>query len=248
MGAPGLGHGPEAGQAVADDRAGRIEATFGKNRNRVITEAGDPPQLQLHRLALRRGFDGGDERRLTRGTSAALAAGALSAEVDVVQFNSPTQLLGGVTFHHHLSQLMLDLPGGGLGHAEATAQLDAGDALLALGQVIHGAEPQPQRHMGRGEDRARDWRGLVAAGVALKQPAGPYLAIRPPAAGRAFEAIRPAGCDHDRAAFLLATVKRIEPGLTETLLELHLVPSRCRAPLISYVHDLYHVREAEESP
>src|SRR4051812_11610829 len=64
VGTPGLGHRPEAGQAVADDRAGGIEAALGKHRNRVIAEAGDPPQLQAHRLALWRGFHGGDERRL----------------------------------------------------------------------------------------------------------------------------------------------------------------------------------------
>src|SRR4051795_6384962 len=64
VGTPGFGHSPEAGQAVADDRAGGIEAALGKNRNRVIAEAGDPAQLQAHRLALWRGFHGGDERRL----------------------------------------------------------------------------------------------------------------------------------------------------------------------------------------
>jgi hypothetical protein len=40
MGAPGLGHSPETGQAVADDLAGRIEAALGKYRNRMIAEAG----------------------------------------------------------------------------------------------------------------------------------------------------------------------------------------------------------------
>src|SRR3954452_18177256 len=68
-----------------------------------------------------------------------------------------------------------------------------------------------------------------------------------PAAGRAFEAIRPAGRDHHRATFLLGTVQRIEPGLTESLLELYLVASHCRAPPILYVHGLHHVLEAEES-
>src|SRR6185437_16994256 len=79
--------------------------------------------------------------------------------------------------------------------------------------------------MGRGEDRARDWRRLATAGVALEQPAGSQLAIRPPAAGGAFEAIRPARRNHYRAAFLLRTVERIKRCLAETLLELHLVPS-----------------------
>jgi hypothetical protein len=65
-------------------------------------------------------------------------------------------LLLGIALHHHLRQLVLDGPGGGLGHAEAAAELDAGDALLALRQVVHGAEPDPQRHLGRSEEGASD--------------------------------------------------------------------------------------------
>src|SRR5665647_2071450 len=143
-------------------------------------EAGDPTQLQAHRLALGRGLDGGDEWRLAGGSAAPLAAGAFAAEVGIVQFDAPAQPLGGVTLHHHLRQLVLDLPGCGLRHAEATAQLDAGDALLALGQLMHGAEPDARWHMGRREDRAGDRRGLATADATLEQPAGPHFAIRPP--------------------------------------------------------------------
>src|SRR5208337_241902 len=119
MGASGLGHSPEAGQAITDNLAGRIEAALGENRNRVIAEADAPAQLRLHRLALGRGFDGGDERGLAGCATAPLAAGALATEVGVVPFNPPAELLAGVALHHRLRQLVLDLPGGGLGHAEA---------------------------------------------------------------------------------------------------------------------------------
>src|SRR5271166_4838267 len=133
-----------------------------------------------------------------------------------------------VTLHHHLRQLVLDLPGRGLRHPEAAAEFDAGDALLALGQVIHGAEPKAQRQVGRGEDRACDRRGLAATGVTLEQPTGLHLAICAAAAGRTFEAIRPSGGDHHRPAFLLGAVDRLEGRLTEALLKLHFVPSHCR--------------------
>jgi hypothetical protein len=93
VGTSGLGHSPETGQAVADNRAGRIEAALGKHRNRVIAEAGNPPQPQLHRLALRRGLDGGAERRLAGGTAAALAAGALTAEVGSSSSTRPLSCL-----------------------------------------------------------------------------------------------------------------------------------------------------------
>src|SRR5690242_13560946 len=91
-----------------------------------------------------------------------------------------------------LRRLVLHFAGGEAPPPEAGAQLHAGDALLALCQVIHGAEPQAQRQMGGGEDGARGQRGLMAAGAALEQPARRHLAIRPPAAGRALEAVRPA--------------------------------------------------------
>jgi hypothetical protein len=59
----------------------------------VVAEAGDPAQFQLRRLAVRRGLDGGDKRRLAGRATAALAARALTAEVGVVQFNPPAELV-----------------------------------------------------------------------------------------------------------------------------------------------------------
>ena len=44
-------------------------------------------------------------------------------------------------------QLVLDLPGNGLRHAGAAAGFVAGEALLALGQVLHGAEPDERRQV-----------------------------------------------------------------------------------------------------
>src|ERR1700741_4070034 len=100
----------------------------------MAAEAGDPTELQAHRLALWRGLDGGDERRLAKGSASSLAAGAFATEVGIVQFDTSSQTLAGIALHHDLLQLVLDLPGRGLRHPETTAQLDAGDALLALGQ------------------------------------------------------------------------------------------------------------------
>jgi hypothetical protein len=157
----------------------------------MSAEARDPTQLQAHWLTRGRGLDGGNKRRLAGSATASLAAGPFAADIGVVHLDAPLQWLAGVAFHHHLRQLVLDLPGGGLRHAEAAAQFDAGDALLALCQVIHRPEPGPQRQMGRREDRAGNRRGLAAAGVALEQPAGRHLAVCPAAAGRAYETIRP---------------------------------------------------------
>jgi len=45
------------------------------------------------------------------------------------------QRLGGITLHHRLRQLVLDLPGRGLRHAEATSKFNAGEASGKPGAV-----------------------------------------------------------------------------------------------------------------
>src|SRR5512133_3024789 len=116
-----IAHRVEAGQAVADHLTVRIQTAFGESRNRAVAEAGDPPQLQTHRLALGRGLDSSHERRLAWRAATTLAAGALSAEIGVVDLHPPGQVLAGVALHHHLRQLGLHLPRRGLLHAQAAA-------------------------------------------------------------------------------------------------------------------------------
>ena len=70
---------------------------------------------------------------------------AFATETGVVDLDPAGQTLAGIPLEHDLLQLVFDLPGGGLRHPEATAQLDAGDALLGLGQVVDRTKPQPQR-------------------------------------------------------------------------------------------------------
>src|SRR3954469_12276080 len=79
-----LAHRPEASQAIADHLAVRIQAPFREPRDRMIAEAGNPAQLQAHRLALGRSLDSGHERRLARGAAATFGAGVLAAEIGVV--------------------------------------------------------------------------------------------------------------------------------------------------------------------
>ena len=81
---------------------------------------------------------------------------ALPAEIGVVDLDPSRQALCGVPLHHRRHELVLDLPGGGLGDAKPAAQLNAGDAALALSEVVHGTKPSAQRHLGaRHEINAR---------------------------------------------------------------------------------------------
>src|SRR3954471_18618954 len=88
-----LFHRPETGQAIADHLAVRSKAAFREPRDRMVAEAGGPAQLQAPRLALGRGLDSSDERRLARGTAATLGAGALAAQIGVVDLHPPAKPL-----------------------------------------------------------------------------------------------------------------------------------------------------------
>jgi hypothetical protein len=230
MRAAGIGHAGEAPKPVADHRAVGIETAFGEPRDRMAAKAGDPAQLQANRLAVLGGFDRGDERRLARRAASPLAAGALAAEVGVIDLDAPGESLAGVAFEHDLRKLMLDFPGGGLGYAEAAAEFDAGDALLALSQMIDRPEPQPQRQLGRSKDRPRDRRGLQAAGAALKQIAGCHHAVLFAATGRTFETVRPSRRNDRGPALVLGAVASLEFRFAEPLLELHRVTRHRHTP------------------
>ena len=72
MRTPGVGDAAETLKAVADDRAGRVEAALGEAGDRRCTEAGDPTQLQSNRLSFGGRLDRDDKRRLARGPSTRL--------------------------------------------------------------------------------------------------------------------------------------------------------------------------------
>ena len=173
---------------------------------------------------------------------------ALASEISVVNLDPSRQVFGGIPLHHHLHQLVLDLPGCGLGDAESAPQLNAGNAALALGEVVDRAKPDAQRQLGGGEDRPGDQRGLPAAGGALVERAGFDDAVLAPAANRADEAARPAPAKHRIPASIFSSIQIIKPRLAETLLE----PYPCYAPSPisqkrSYVPVLYPMKAAEGS-
>src|SRR6516164_9571356 len=132
MDAPGFADAGETAQTVTDDGAGGIEIALGQGHDFGTAESLYPAQLQADWLPLRRCFDRSHNRRLAGRTAATLATVPLAAEIGVVHLDASRQALCGVPLHHHLHEFVLDLPGGGLGDAQPAAQLDAGDAALAL--------------------------------------------------------------------------------------------------------------------
>src|SRR6516162_54271 len=111
----------KAVQTVTDNGAGGVEIALRQGRDFGSAEALHAAQLQADWLALWCGFDRRHNRHLARRTAAPLAAVALPAEIGVVDLDPSRQTLCGVPLHHRLHELVLDLPGGGLGDAKPAA-------------------------------------------------------------------------------------------------------------------------------
>ena len=183
-----------------------------------------------------------------RSLGARHAAVALPAEIGVVDLDPSRQALCGVPLHHRLHELVLDLPGGGLGDAKPAAQLNAGDAALALSEVVHGAKPNAQRHLGCRENRSGDHGCLPSTGGTLVKRPGLHEAVMLPCANRADKAGWPAPAHHRLPALILCSVKNSKLGLAEPLLKLHLVARHRSNPQKQpYVPVLYHSLMAEDS-
>src|SRR6516162_6426284 len=238
----------EAVQAVTDNGAGGMEIALRQGRDFGTAEALHAAQLQADGLALWCGFDRRHDRRLAGRTAAPLAAVALPAEIGVVDLDPSRQALCGVPLHHRLHELVLDLPGGDLGDAKPAAQLNAGDAALALSEVVHGAKPSAQRHLGRRENRSGDHGCLPSTGGTLVQRPGLDEAVMLPCANRADKAGWPAPAHHRLPALIFSSVKNSKLGLAEPLLKLNLVARHRSNPQKQpYVPVLYHHLMAEDS-
>src|SRR5260370_16978668 len=109
-----------------------MEIALRQDRDFGTAETLYAAQLQADWLALWCGFDRRHDRRLARRTAAPLAAVALPAEIGVVDLDPSRQALCGVPLHHRLHELVLDLPGGGLGAANPPPPLTPPHAPLPL--------------------------------------------------------------------------------------------------------------------
>src|SRR5499425_2611122 len=98
---------------------------------------------------------------------------------------------------------------------------NAGDAALALSEVVHGAKPCAQRHLGRRENRSGDHGCLPSTGGTLVKRPGLDETVMLPCANRAHKARWPAPAHHRLPALILGSVKNSKLGLAEPLLKLH---------------------------
>src|SRR6201982_3644173 len=218
--AAGVADPSEAAQAVTDNGAGGMEIALLQGRDFGTAETLHAAQLQADWLALWCGFDRRHDRRLASRTAAPLAPVPLPAEIGVVDLDPSRQALCGVPLHHRLHELVLDLPGGGLGDAKPAAQLNAGDTALCLPST---------------------------GGTLVKRP-GLEETVMLPCANRADKAGWPAPAHHRLPALILCSVKNRKLGLAEPLLKLHLVARHRSNPQKQPCAPvLYHGPMAEDS-
>ena len=168
--AAGLLDRPPAGQAIADDVAAGGEVALGQGRDLLLPEALDHRRQGLDRsartattrrpqpprLALGGRLDRGDERRLARRPPAAPAAGALPAQIGVVDLD-PARELGLVRCArlHRRHQLVLEQPGGRLPGAQPPCR-GRTPGRASPGPISRGAADPfpPERRPSGGRGRA----------------------------------------------------------------------------------------------
>ena len=92
----------------------------------------------------------------------------LATEVSVIDLDSTGELARLLPQEHHLHELVLEQPGGRVGHAQVALELESRHVVLGLRHQVHGQEPFGQRQLAGLEDGAADQAALVAAGAALK--------------------------------------------------------------------------------
>src|SRR3954468_22087996 len=117
-------------------------------------------------------FDRYDEGGVAAPTTPGALSGALTADIGVVDLDprpAGAKLVAAVPLDHRLHQFVLNPPGSIGRNPQAPPQLDVGQPFLALGEQMHGAEPDPHRQLGALHDGAGDQRCLIAALPALQQ-------------------------------------------------------------------------------
>lgn len=208
MGASGHGDGGKAGQSVGEHRAAGGQRGFGPLGDGLEAETRHGGELGAQRMAVIAERDSGDERDLVLRAPTGLAAGALTAEVGVIDLDLAFEHVALLAFGHRLHQLVVDKPRGGVAHPQLSLERERRQPGLGLTDEVDRQEPDRQGQFGGLEDGASDQRALMPAGIALEQLPGAATqhAMRRTAATRAAKTLRPARLLKRRLALLLGAV------------------------------------------
>ena len=243
MGAACLGHAGKAAEPIGYGVNACLKRRVRKSGDRRSAEPFDAAKGDLIGFAVAGRGNGSYERRLACG-AASTGSGAAAADIGVVHPHVALQALGRVALHHGLGEFVLEGPGGCLGDAKPPAEFEARDALLGLGEEIHGLEPEAQPQLARREDRSRPDRCLFAAGAALVQNPGAAFddAVLAALAVRTPEPLGPAPPRQRSVAKRFGSVQTVELGFAHALLKLNFVARyvkpRCKSVCFYFLLNL----------
>ncbi len=168
------------------------------------TEAFDDVQVHGNRMMIFVQCHRRDKGRLVFRASPTFAAVMFAAPVNVIQLNDAGQWFAIIPLFHRLHDLVLETPGGVVGHTDVALQGQGRQAGFGLRQQMDGQKPHGERQLGLFEQCPADQRGLVMASGALIQVARFNYTVATPRAGRALKARRPSRLKR-RIAFLFRT-------------------------------------------
>ena len=209
------------------------------------------PHMEDHSGIFGVGLHGHDKGCLTGSTSATLPKVTLAAHIGIVHLDPAREDRLGLPLQHYLHDLLLHGPGGLVVDPKLALQFQGRDGVLALGEQVHGLEPDREGELRALEDGPGGRAGLLPAVLALEQATGQAAVAGGPALG-AHEAMRPAGLADGLDAQFLGAVASHELPEREALLKLDVVPRHVAFSTenigSSDGHFLSHTKKLEASP
>ena len=137
----------------------------------AVAEAFDDIQVHRDGMVLLVQRHRRDKWRLVLGASPAFSTAMLAAPVDVIQLDNADQRFAIIPLFHRLHDLVLETPGGVVGHADLPHQGQRRQGSFSLRQHMNRQKPRRERQLGLLKQRTADQRGLVIACRALIQVA-----------------------------------------------------------------------------
>jgi len=176
--------------------------------------------------------DGGDKSHLVLRATPDLPSSALAAQISVVHLDFATEHVAGFTLRHGLHQLVMHQPGCGIAHAQLAFERECRQTGFGLTDEVDRQKPCRQRQLGRLKNGARDQRGLMPTGIALKDfvALGMQDAVWSTTAGRTPKTIGPASAFQRRRAKCLGAKELEKLRHRHAVLELDAIHGHDAAP------------------
>ncbi len=225
MHASGRADGGKAGQPVGEHGAARRQAGLGPLPDGLEAEAGDEGEFNAQRMAVIAERDGDDERDLVLRATTDLAAATLTAQVGIIDLYLAFEDITRLALGHRTHQLVVDQPGRGIAHPQVSHQRERRQPGLGLADKVDREKPDAQGQFAALHHGARDQRGLMPTGLALKKRMGSsaHPAVGGPIAARTTKPGRPARVLQGRRALRLGTVAFEKCGHRQAGLKLNSV-------------------------